>query len=139
MIAITDLTARADVLQQLYENGVRYAWDSTAPRATGLFELTSSGGMTPLAVDRLVTGDEDDTLSRPLATRRAQLAANGVAGPHHVPAFATANGMFPSGFEIKVDGGDGGRLLLLRLVVQSARARYETVTTETLRYFSTSG
>ncbi len=139
IVDVADLTARADVLTQLYDNGVRYAWDATSPRVGGLFEITAAGGMTPLAADKQVTGREDAALSRPLGRRRIQIAPNGVLGPHHVPAYAQATGGFPGGFELKVDGAVSGKLVLIRLVTQSTHEATHQVVGEILRFMSTQG
>lgn len=136
---ITDPTARADVLVQLYDNGVRFAWDSTSPRASGLFEITAAGGMALLPTDRNVTGAEDVHQSRPFSRRRLRLAANGVEGPHPVPRYAVQSGAFPGGFELKIDGAASGKLVLLRMVTQSKQKLTQPVTGEILRFFSTQG
>lgn len=136
---ITDPIARVDVLEQLYDNGVRYAWDSTSPRPTGLFEVTPSGTLSQLATDAFVSGGEAVDSSRPFGKRRMRLAGNGKAGRWNVPAYAKADGTFPCGFEIKIDGSAAGKLLMLRMIAESASPTSQDVAVEIQRFFSSQG
>lgn len=133
---ITDPSARAEVLAELHQNGVHYAWDSTSPRASGLFEITPAGGLQPLATDKTVAGTEE---ARPFLARRIQIAANGETGTIQVPLYARALAAFPGGVEIKVDGAASGKLVLFRLVTQSTAERAQQIGNELLRFFTTRG
>jgi hypothetical protein len=136
---IDDERAKTDVLSQLYENGIRIAWDPTSPRATGLFEITAAGGLVQIPADRPIPGAEDRAASRPFARRQMQLAPNGTGGEHRVPLYARESGAFPGGFEIKIDGASAGKLLLLRLVARTKPQLARQVSTEIRRYYHTQG
>ena len=136
---ISDETARADVITQLWENGVFYAWDPLSARNEALWRLEETGTLVVMESEELVSGSEDKNETRPFGKRMMQIAENGRGTPHPVPAYAQAIGTFPGGFELKVDGGSAGKLLLFRLVVRSNQPRVREVTNMIQRLFHTDG
>lgn len=138
LAGITDAAAKAELLLQLLEHGIRFAWDPTAPRSSGLFEITDAGGLEAFDADRRVPGAEETGGSRPFAPRHLAIAPNGCEAPHRVPAYARSNGAFPGGFELKIDGAAAGKLVLLRMVTQSTLGARVT-TSELLRFLTTNG
>lgn len=139
VVDIADPADRAEALARLHEDGVRYAWDTLAPRATGLWELLESGELELVEPEETIAGREDPAHSRPFAERAMQLAANGSLATIDVPAFGNADGMFPGGLEVKVDGAAAGKLLLLRMVTSSTQDRLREVANEVRRCLPTNG
>ena len=135
---IDDPEARAELLSQLQDCGVLYAWDPLAPAGRGVWEL-ADGILLPLEPDQLVLGGEDPVNSRPFGERAMQIAENGWSTVLVVPAFAKADGAFPGGFEIRADGSTSGKLILLRLVTRSLKPNVGDVANEVRRFFFASG
>ena len=139
LIDITDPLQRADALKQLREAGILYAWDPSAPRTTGLFSISEAGELTPLTITERIPCTEDDASSRPFTTRNLRLSQNGKSGRFTTPLYARAFGTFPGGFEIKLDGASAGKLLMLRMIVETDTPQGRTVQTEVRRLLSTKG
>jgi hypothetical protein len=119
-ILMVPVTERQNALQQLYAAGVRYAWDTNAPAATGLFEISSSGAMDLLPSTRKVAGDPAQIQTSIVGSRHMAVAKNGKTGRYHVPGYAAPGALgFPGGFEVKIDGPPSGKLVLLRLLLRS--------------------
>ena len=138
LAGIADLAARAEVLVQLLEHGVHFAWDPSAPRSSGLFEISDAGALVQLDADRPIPGTEERASSRPFRPRHLAIAPNTTDPPHRVPAYARQNGAFPGGFELKIDGAAAGKLVLLRIVTQSTLEARQ-VSGELLRFLTTNG
>ena len=139
IMEISDVLARQDILQQLYDNEVFYCWDMMAEQSSAFWEIGSDGTLTPRSVSNPVTGREDPDYSRMLRARRIQIAENGAEIPHDVPAFAVAETNFPHGFEVKVDGSSAGKLVLVRMVMRSRDGRVRTASHEIHRLYTTNG
>lgn len=135
---IDDLAVRSDVLMQLEESGVMYAWDPLAPASGALWDLVG-GILAPLDANDMVLGAEDPMNSRPFGERSMQIAENDWSNVIKVPAFTTANGAFPGGFELRADGSTAGKLILLRLVARSTKANVGDVGCEIRRFFYANG
>ena len=119
-ILMVPVTERQGALAQLYGAGVRYAWDTNAPAASGLFEISSLGTMDPLPSSRKVATDPAQVQASIVGSRQIAVAKNGKVGNYHVPAYASPGVLgFPGGFEVKIDGPPSGKLALLRLVLRS--------------------
>ena len=86
-----------------------------------------------------VRGQEDADNSRPFARRAMRLAGNNTLHGIQVPAFAHAEGHFPDGFEVKIDGTGNGKLVLLRFVVESTVQNKRRVFSEVRRMVCTDG
>ena len=119
LAVIANPVRRAEVGVRLYDAGVQLAWNPGAPRLTGLCAIGPAGEITLLPLIDKVPSDPSSPSVRMLGERRAQVAANGALQSVAVPAFAETSGPFPAGFEIKIDGGYGAKLLLVRLVLTS--------------------
>lgn len=135
--SITNPTLRSEVWAALYQSGLRFAWDPQKPRATGLFAILAAGSVVQLSEQKQLTGGEDPTLSRTLGQRHMRIAANGSLHSIAVPEFANISGTFPGGFEVKVDGGSAGKLVLFRLAVESTLKHQRQVCGELRRMIST--
>jgi hypothetical protein len=68
-----------------------------------------------------------------------RIASNGDATKHPAPLYARPVGTFPGGFELKLDGADQGKLLLLRMVVEADSPQGRSVRTEARRVLATQG
>lgn len=82
---------------------------------------------------------EDATSSRPFAARRLGLVTDESDDRFQVPQYARKNSGFLGSFEVKVDGGDAGKLLLMRLVVETDTPQGHKVRGETRRVLDTRG
>lgn len=136
---IADPNERADTVSQLHAGGVRYAWDPQSPRSSGLYELTAAGGIQPLDENRRVRGREDASTSRPFGSRAMQLAQATTAPQAQIPLYAAPGPSFDCAFEVKIDGTNSGKLVLLRFVVASTRGLKRAVWSEVRRLRHTSG
>jgi len=106
--------------QKLYDKGFRFAWEAGRPTGTGLMAIAASGSLyTPLPSER-IPYDRAELRPAMLKLQRMALATNGMLPNVAVPAYAIAQGGFPGGFEVKVDGNALGRMILVRLVVVGA-------------------
>jgi type II secretory pathway pseudopilin PulG len=137
--AIADPQVREDVVTEFHDLGFRYAWDAVAPRETGLYRLQQAGSMIAMSTSETLPGSEHEVSSRPFARRGMRVAANGSLEHVRIPEFAIANGSFPGGFEIKVDGTASGCLVLVRMVVESNLQLRRRVHGEVRRVISTNG
>lgn len=114
---ITDPVKRTLMGQKLYDAGFRFAWEPGRSLATGLREITSVGSLTIPGTSARIPGDQTEQRSALLHNHRMSLATNGSLPNIAVPGYAVAEGGFPGGFEVKVDGTATGRMILVRLVV----------------------
>lgn len=135
--SIADPGLRAEAWAALYQHGLRLAWDPQQPRAHGLFAILQGGGTALLGEGRTVAGAEDAALSRALGPRRMRIAGNHGLHGLAVPEFANARGVFPGGFEVKIDGGAAGKLVLFRLVIESTMPHRRQVCGELRRVVGT--
>jgi hypothetical protein len=90
------------------------------PAATAFhFIDPSTGSTTPCTSPSQapVRTDEQQTQLHLLVRRHAEVARNGSVARIGVPKFAEPTAEFPHGFEVKLDGTEAGRLLLVRLVL----------------------
>lgn len=124
---------RTAALTQLRDSGLRYAWDPKADRANGLFAVLAAGAMTPLSPDDRVSGAYDERGVLITASRPMRVVPNQGITQLPVPEFATPAGAFPGGFEVKIDGGPSGKLLLFRMVLESTIANERRVFAEVRR------
>lgn len=130
---------REDALQQLADAGIRCAWDPSAPRTTGLFLVKDGGSLIAMGAADRVRLYEDPTASRPFSTRRLGLVLDESDDRFKVPQYARKNSGFFGSFEVKIDGGDAGKLLLMRLVVETDTPQGHKVRGETRRVLNTRG
>ncbi|MEZ5963861.1 MAG: hypothetical protein R3F56_08460 [Planctomycetota bacterium] len=114
---ITSPVSRTVLCQKLYDKGFRFAWEPGRAVAAGLMAITASGSLRPLNPTERIPGENAELRSAMLKLQRMSVARNGTLPTVAVPAYAIANGDFPGGFEVKVDGNAQGRMILLRLVV----------------------
>lgn len=135
---IDDLAVRNDVLTQLEESGVVYAWDPLAPARGALWDLVG-GVLSPLDAKDMVFGAEDPVNSRPFGERAMQIAQNDWSNLVKVPLFTMPNGALPGGFELRADGSTTGKLILLRLVARSTKPNVGDVASEIRRFFYANG
>lgn len=124
---------RAAAITQLYDSGLRYAWDPKADRANGLFAVLAAGAMAPLSSEDRVSGAYDERGVLITDTRPMRVVPNQGITQLPVPEFATPAGAFPGGFEVKVDGGPTGKLVLFRMVLESTIANERRVFAEVRR------
>lgn len=117
VMAVADLQERRQILVQLHSAGIRFTWDVDAPARQGLLVITAEGLLRPLALEERIPAAPEGVRRRLLANSGLQVAPNGKVGRLTVPRYARADGDFPAGFEVKVDGGTTGKLMLLRLVL----------------------
>ena len=130
---------RKDALQSLHEDGANFAWDPTAAPGSAFYVVTEGGDLEPMPTGRRIPCAEDDAWSRPFSTRRMRVAANGDANKHPTPLYARPVGAFPGGFELKLDGAQQGKLLLLRMVVEADSPQGRSVRAEIRRLLPTQG
>ncbi len=138
LLAIADEDERRAVVSELHDEGVAAAWDASAEGRAALLELSRQGDLLPWPDDRLLECGEDAG-TRPLATRAAWLAEDHDSDRRPVPLFARPGAKAFGGFELKLDGGAAGKLLLLRLVVETATPQGRSVTAEMRRLVDTRG
>lgn len=138
-LAEMDEVLRQDALLQLADAGIRYAWDSSAPRSSGLFSITDSGALVPMGSSDRIHVYEDPSGSRPFQQKRLNLVLDESDERYVVPQYARSQSGFFGSFELKVDGGDSGKLLLMRLVVETATPQGHKVRSEARRVLSTRG
>lgn len=124
---------RAAAITQLHDSGLRHAWDPNSDRAGGLFVLLSAGAMSPLAAEDRVGGAYDERGVLITASRPMCVVPNQGITQLPVPEFATPAGAFPGGFEVKIDGGASGKLLLFRMVLESTATNERRVFAEVRR------
>jgi type II secretory pathway pseudopilin PulG len=136
---IGDERERTAVLARLYDAGIRYAWDPKAARESGLFLLEQAGALSAMPTSVLLAGAEDRQISDSLADRRMRVVPNEGITQLPVPEFATPFGEHPGGFEVKIDGSEQGKLVLLRLVVESLLPHRRRVFGELRRVVDTNG
>lgn len=130
---------RRDALQSLHEQGATYAWDPTVPPGSAFHVVTERGDLEPMPASKRIPCSEDGAWSRPFSTRRMRVAANGDANKHPTPLYARPVGAFPGGFELKLDGAQQGKLLLLRMVVEADSPQGRSVRAEIRRLLPTQG
>lgn len=126
--AISDLQERADVVEELYRTGIRFSWDPDLPVGNGLYQV-NDGWVSAALASAKIPGNFDTTNLRLLQARHIQVARNGAMGNIPVPKYGLPDpgGNFPAGFEIKVDGPGKGKLLMLRLALQTTEYDHEGV------------
>jgi len=139
LMDLGDESSRREALRELHEDGLRFAWDPAASSEDTLWSITESGELEPLAAGRKLPCVEDESWSRPFGERRMRIASNGDATKHPAPLYARPVGAFPGGFELKLDGADQGKLLLLRMVVEADSPQGRSVRTEVQRVLATQG
>jgi hypothetical protein len=125
LIGLPDATLRNAAISALVAKGVTQAFDLTAPAPVGAFyrlsdappwiaplpsPLVEEGGATPLTGPR---GGE----SRSFIYGVSPNTSANFAPAHDVPAYARADGDFPSGFEVAVAGPPEARKVFVRLVM----------------------
>jgi hypothetical protein len=115
--ALTDPVERQTAIAALHDGGVRLAWRTGAAPELGFFLLTAEGGSARPAPEFRVPRSAEESRTRLLGRHAVGVAPNGSPPQVGVPAFAQVYGDYPHGFEVKVDGGGGGRLLLVRLAL----------------------
>lgn len=114
---VTSPVQQAVLCQKLYDEGFRFAWEPGRPPATGLRSILPGGTLQALGDTERVGYENSELRPAIFKLRRMSIATNGMLPNVAVPAFAIAQGQFPGGFEVKVDGNALGRMILLRLVV----------------------
>lgn len=139
LLDFDDEDGRRAALADLHEQGVRFAWDPTAAPASAFWSITVNGDIEPMPAGRRVPCAEDPTWSRPFGARRMRVSQNGEQTKFPTPLYARPVGAFPGGFEIKVDGAEQGKLLLLRMVVEADAAQGRPVRAEARRVLATQG
>jgi len=118
-------SSRTVVATQLYNAGIKYAWDPTKTTITGaLSTITNVGG---ISTDASPTIKEykykvltDMITGVVIGGYRYGVSRNSsdwAKAPKIVPLFTTANGTFPGGFEVAVAGSSAGRQVLIRSVL----------------------
>lgn len=132
-------TEREEAIAQLADAGIQYAWDAAAPRSTGLFKIKGPGTLVAVGAAERVRVYEDATASRPFSVRRLGLVLDESNDRFQVPQYARKNSGFFGSFEVKLDGGDAGKLLLMRLVVETDTPQGRKVRGETRRVLNTRG
>jgi hypothetical protein len=114
--SIADSGRRTDVAARLHQAGVRYAWKPGESAFSGLYQIQETGWIAPLPAGAKVAEDPRQRNRGLFEPRSARLAPNGSVGNTTVPRYAAAAGIFPGGFEVKLDGPPTGKLLLVRIV-----------------------
>ncbi len=139
LLDFDDESARRTALASLHEQGVRFAWDPTAVPESAFWVISANGELEPMPMGRRVPCSEDPTWSRPFGPRRMRVAQNGDSTRFPTPLYAQPLGAFPGGFELKLDGAEQGKLLLLRMVIESDAAQGRPVRAEARRVLATQG
>lgn len=114
---VTSPVQRTVLGQKLYDKGFRYAWEPGRPVATGLRKIAPSGALDALGSSDRVPCEQSELRPAMLRSQRMAIAANDSVPNIQIPAYAVAQGGFPGGFEVKVDGTSLGRMVLIRVVV----------------------
>jgi hypothetical protein len=132
--AWTDATLQSNLVKSLVAAGYTYAWDPGQNAANSAFyQLGVVGGVgtitalvtapaltqkTAAPMIKLLTG----SLGAGYSYGVAQNTGAAFTIPYAVPQFGTANGKFPSGFEIVVVGSSSARQVLMHLVLAAQGA-----------------
>jgi hypothetical protein len=135
--AISDAARRTEVQRRLYQSGVRLAWKDGASRSEGLFRIDTNGYLSLLPPEALVPRDEAASCEQLFGPRRIAIARNRELSSPPVPRYARAEGGFPQGFEVKLDGESTGRMLLVRCVPVCRRVASQPTATEIVRLLNT--
>lgn len=125
LVGLPDATLRNAAIAALVSKGITQAFDLTAPAPAAAFYRLSDA---PPWIVPLPSPLVAEAGSTPLTGPRGGESRNFVYGvspnttavfapSHDVPAYARADGDFPSGFEVAVAGPPGGRKVLVRLVL----------------------
>ncbi len=115
--SIVDPVHRTLMGQKLYDAGFRFLWEPGRGIALGLRVITPSGTLVmPTGADKIAV-EPVELRTALLQSNRMSIATNNSLPSISVPGLAIANGEFPGGFEVKVDGTAAGRMILVRMVV----------------------
>jgi hypothetical protein len=114
---VSDPVKRTLLLQRLYDAGFRCAWEPGRMVAGGLREISSSGSLSAFSGTDRIAQEPAESRAGMLHGSRMEVARNDSLPNVPVPGFAIANGGFPGGFEVKIDGNASGRMVLVRLVI----------------------
>lgn len=134
-----DDEARRDTAIELYEQGLRWSWDPAATPENAFYAIRANGDLEPLGSAVRIPCSEDPSWSRPFEKRRMRVAKNGDATKFPAPLYARPSGAFPGGFELKLDGAEQGKLLLLRLVIETDSPNGRAIRGEARRVLATQG
>ncbi len=117
---------QSSIVSALVANGITYAWDSTATSPNLAFYRLDSMGSITLDPGHALRCDYAKMLSKALTSLTLGGFFLGVcpntaliqdfAPSTVVPQYATADGVFPSGFEVMAIGSPSQRQILIRLV-----------------------
>ena len=117
LLAIEPSSRRAEVAQRLRDDGVAFAYEPYRRPDQGLQRISASGSLSAPPTGTKLPLDAGECRRSVFAVQRVELCANGKAVGIAVPRYTRVDGVFPGGFEVKLDGPATGRLLLLRLVL----------------------
>ncbi|MHC5066148.1 MAG: hypothetical protein ACYTG5_19485, partial [Planctomycetota bacterium] len=114
---VTDPLRKMNVLDELRNLNINYAWDPDKGRVRGLHRIVVGATQQLLLTDK-IPADPLRCFPDLMSMRHMRVAANGSLNIP-VPAYGNASpgNPYPGGFEIKLDGDDNGKLLMFRLVI----------------------
>ncbi len=126
----SDPTLEANAAAAMYAQGYHGAIDtSQALAANAFYALSSGGSLTPATSPSIALASTRQMIRMPTGVSgfgyRYGVSPNSGAAfpiPYPVPAFATAAGSFPSGFETMIVGANSARQVLVHLVLVAGGA-----------------
>jgi hypothetical protein len=125
LINIPDATLRTNVVRKLYARGYRFVLDTTATSVNSAFWSISSAGIISAATSHNIIKKDSAKMIKlirgiSLGSFVYSVSPNtggSFSHKYQVPIYATANGLFPSGFETMVVGPSSLRRVFIRLVM----------------------
>ncbi|MCX5781831.1 MAG: prepilin-type N-terminal cleavage/methylation domain-containing protein [Elusimicrobia bacterium] len=121
--SISDTTLRGQIIDAVRANGINYAWDTSSVGLNNAFATLGTASYTLIASHSIPSSKVTvltKILTNIMGGYRYGVSPNSAGwahAPRTVPLYATANGSFPSGFEIGILGSTSGRKVLLRCVL----------------------
>ena len=107
-------------------HGYETAWDPNGSVASSFYPMGNSGSVSPSSdSDVLIIEDSDRSEGGRLVYANIQLARTEASSYHRRPVFTVDDPATwkPDGFEVKVVGPSGSRLVWVRLVVEMEATR----------------
>ncbi len=125
LITMGNTAKRINVIKDLYNKGIIYAWDPSAASAAQAFYNLSPAGSFAVSGSHSITRYKCESLTAMttgvvFGGYRYGVSANSsgwAKAPKTVPVYGLASAKFPGGFEAAVVGSSAGRQVLVRSVL----------------------